>query len=41
MAEIIPVLNVKTLKGLEKHLDLLKKYKGWLQLDAADGHFTA
>ena len=41
MAEIIPVINVKTLRGLEKSLDLLKKHRGWLQLDVADGHFTA
>lgn len=41
MAEIIPVLNVKTLKGLEKTLDIFKKYRGWLQLDIADGKFTA
>jgi len=41
MAEIIPVLNVKTLKSLEKTLELIKKHKGWIQLDAADGHFTA
>ena len=41
MAEIIPVLNVKTLKGLEKSLDIFKKYRGWFQLDVADGKFTA
>ncbi len=41
MAEIIPVLNVKTFKKLEKDLGVLKKYKGWFQLDVADGKFTA
>lgn len=41
MVEIIPVLNVKTLKGLKKTLDIFKKYRGWFQLDVADGKFTA
>jgi len=40
MIEIIPVLNVKTFPKLQKHLSLLKKYKGLLQLDVADGKFT-
>jgi len=40
MAEIIPVLNVKTFQGLEKALESLKRYKGWFQLDVADGKFT-
>ena len=40
MAEIIPVLNVKTFQGLEKCLESLKRYKGWFQLDVADGKFT-
>jgi len=40
MIEIIPVLNVKTFPKLQKHLSLLKKYEGLLQLDVADGKFT-
>jgi ribulose-phosphate 3-epimerase len=40
MDKIIPVINVKTSKDFFATLGKLGEYKGWLQIDIADGKFT-
>ncbi|MGB9763203.1 MAG: hypothetical protein ACPLW7_04265 [Minisyncoccia bacterium] len=38
--EIIPVINVKTIKKLEERLKTISRYNGIIQIDIADGIFT-
>ncbi len=40
MDKIIPVINVKTSKDFFATLGKLGGYKGWVQIDIADGKFT-
>jgi len=40
MDKIIPVINVKTSKDFFATLVKLGEYKGWVQIDVADGKFT-
>lgn len=39
--EIIPVINVKTIKKLEERLKLISRFSGTIQIDIADGIFTS